>query len=83
MYVSSKEDILFLVAQDLMNDISVKLSETILDPDSPVRSLEIGFCQLLPDRQPPSPAGAALVSRGRLPACRPALERAGDRIRSS
>jgi AcrR family transcriptional regulator len=43
MYVSSKEDILFLVAQDLMNDISVKLSETILDPDSPVRSLEIGF----------------------------------------
>jgi AcrR family transcriptional regulator len=43
MYVSSKEDILFLVAQDLMNDISVKLSETILDPESPVRSLEIGF----------------------------------------
>ncbi|MBX9587755.1 MAG: TetR/AcrR family transcriptional regulator [Hyphomonadaceae bacterium] len=43
MYVSSKEDILFLVAQDLMNDISVKLSETILDPGSPVRSLEIGF----------------------------------------
>jgi len=43
MYVSSKEDILFLVAQDLMNDISLKLSETILDPDSPVRSLEIGF----------------------------------------
>jgi AcrR family transcriptional regulator len=43
MYVSSKEDILFLVAQDLMNDISLKLSETILDPESPVRSLEIGF----------------------------------------
>lgn len=43
MYVSSKEDILFLVAQDLMNDISLKLSETILDPESPVRSLEIAF----------------------------------------
>ncbi len=43
MYVSSKEDILFLVAQDLMNDISLKLSETILDSESPVRSLEIAF----------------------------------------
>jgi AcrR family transcriptional regulator len=43
MYVSSKEDILFLVAQDLMNDIALKLSETMLDPESPVRSLEIGF----------------------------------------
>jgi AcrR family transcriptional regulator len=49
MYVSSKEDILYLVAQDLMNDIALKLSDTILDPDSPERSLEIGFasyCQI-------------------------------------
>jgi len=49
MYVSSKEDILYLVAQDLMNNISLKLSDTILDPDSPERSLEIGFanyCQI-------------------------------------
>jgi AcrR family transcriptional regulator len=49
MYVSSKEDILYLVAQDLMNNIAQKLSETKLDPDSPVRSLEIGFasyCQI-------------------------------------
>ncbi len=43
MYVSSKEDILYLVAQDLMSDISAKLSETILDPDSPTHSLEVGF----------------------------------------
>src|SRR3954467_8203139 len=43
MYVSSKEDILYLVAQDLMNTISRELSETVLDPDSPKRSLEIGF----------------------------------------
>lgn len=49
MYVSSKEDILYLVAQDLMNNIALKLSDTILDPDSPERSLEIGFanyCQI-------------------------------------
>jgi TetR/AcrR family transcriptional regulator, cholesterol catabolism regulator len=49
MYVSSKEDILYLVAQDLMNNIAMKLSDTILDPDSPERSLEIGFasyCQI-------------------------------------
>jgi AcrR family transcriptional regulator len=43
MYVSSKEDILYLVAQDLMNTISRELGETVLDPDSPKRSLEIGF----------------------------------------
>lgn len=50
MYVSSKEDILYLVAQDLMNNIAQKLSETVLDPDSPERSLEIGFsnyCQIV------------------------------------
>ena len=49
MYVSSKEDILYLVAQDLMNNIALKLSDTILDPTSPERSLEIGFasyCQI-------------------------------------
>ncbi len=49
MYVSSKEDILYLVAQDLMNNIAQKLSEAVLDPDSPERSLEIGFakyCQI-------------------------------------
>jgi AcrR family transcriptional regulator len=49
MYVSSKEDILYLVAQDLMNNIALKLSDTVLDPDSPERSLEIGFasyCQI-------------------------------------
>ena len=43
MYVSSKEDILYLVAQDLMNTISRELGETVLVPDSPKRSLEIGF----------------------------------------
>jgi AcrR family transcriptional regulator len=43
MYVSSKEDILYLVAQDLMNTIASELSETVLVPDSPKRSLEIGF----------------------------------------
>ena len=50
MYVSSKEDILFLVAQDLMNNIAEKLAETKLDPTSHERSLEIGFasyCQIV------------------------------------
>jgi AcrR family transcriptional regulator len=50
MYVSSKEDILYLVAQDLMNNIAEKLSATVLDPDSPERSLEAGFasyCQIV------------------------------------
>jgi AcrR family transcriptional regulator len=50
MYVSSKEDILYLVAQDLMNNIAQKLSQTVLDPESPERSLEIGFasyCQIV------------------------------------
>jgi len=50
MYVSSKEDILYLVAQDLMNNIAQKLSEAVLDPNSPERSLEIGFasyCQIV------------------------------------
>lgn len=43
MYVSSKEDILYLVAQDLMSTIAAELTETRLDPASPERSLEIGF----------------------------------------
>jgi AcrR family transcriptional regulator len=43
MYVSSKEDILYLVAQDLMNNIASELGQTILVPDSPRRSLETGF----------------------------------------
>ena len=50
MYVSSKEDILYLVAQDLMSNIAQRLSETVLDPESPERSLEIGFasyCQIV------------------------------------
>jgi AcrR family transcriptional regulator len=50
MYVSSKEDILYLVAQDLMNNIARRLSETELDPESPERSLEIGlasYCQIV------------------------------------
>jgi AcrR family transcriptional regulator len=50
MYVSSKEDILYLVAQDLMNNIKQRLEETVLDPESPERSLEIGFasyCQIV------------------------------------
>ncbi|MBV6486504.1 MAG: TetR/AcrR family transcriptional regulator [Pseudorhodoplanes sp.] len=49
MYVSSKDDILYLVAQDLMNNIAQRLAETKLDPGSPQRSLEIGFasyCQI-------------------------------------
>lgn len=50
MYVSSKEDILYLVAQDLMNNIARKLSDTVLDSKSSKRSLEIGFasyCQIV------------------------------------
>src|SRR4029078_11879211 len=50
MYVSSKEDILYLVAQDLMNNIAQRLSETVLDPESPARSLGIEFasyCQIV------------------------------------
>jgi AcrR family transcriptional regulator len=43
MYVSSKEDILFLVAQELMSTIATELSETKLDPKSARRSLEMGF----------------------------------------
>jgi TetR/AcrR family transcriptional regulator, cholesterol catabolism regulator len=49
MYVSSKDDILYLVAQDLMSNIAKRLAETKLDPDSPQRSLKIGFssyCQI-------------------------------------
>jgi AcrR family transcriptional regulator len=49
MYVSSKDDILYLVAQDLMRNIAERLANTKLDPDSPERSLEIGFasyCQI-------------------------------------
>ena len=50
MYVSSKEDILYLVAQDLMNNIARKLSDTKLNSSSSKRSLEIGFasyCQIV------------------------------------
>jgi len=43
MYVSSKEDILYLVAQDLMNNIARELGETVLVPDSAKKSLEAGF----------------------------------------
>lgn len=43
MYVSSKEDILYLVAQELMNNIARELTETALVPDSPERSLARGF----------------------------------------
>lgn len=43
MYVSSKEDILYLVAQDLMNTISRELEATKLSKTSPRKSLEMGF----------------------------------------
>jgi AcrR family transcriptional regulator len=43
MYVSSKEDILYLVAQDLMNNIARELGETVLDAGSARESLERGF----------------------------------------
>ena len=43
MYVSSKEDILYLVAQDLMNNIASELTSTAPVPGSPKRSLEVGF----------------------------------------
>jgi AcrR family transcriptional regulator len=43
MYVSSKEDILYLVAQDLMNNIASELIATTPVADSPRRSLENGF----------------------------------------
>lgn len=42
MYVSSKEDILYLVAQDLMDTIARELGETVL-ADTADRSLEMGF----------------------------------------
>ncbi len=43
MYVSSKEDILYLVAQDLMNNIARELGETALVSGSARESLEHGF----------------------------------------
>jgi AcrR family transcriptional regulator len=43
MYVSSKEDILYLVAQDLMNNIARELGETPLIKGSARESLEHGF----------------------------------------
>lgn len=43
MYVSSKEDILYLVALDLMNSIARELSETVLVPGSARESLAYGF----------------------------------------
>ena len=43
MYVSSKEDILYLVALDLMNSIARELGETKLDPTSARKSLADGF----------------------------------------
>jgi TetR/AcrR family transcriptional regulator, cholesterol catabolism regulator len=43
MYVSSKEDILYLVALDLMNNIARELAETVLVPGSARASLEHGF----------------------------------------
>jgi AcrR family transcriptional regulator len=43
MYVSSKEDILYLVAQDLMNNIARELDETALASGSARESLEHGF----------------------------------------
>ncbi len=43
MYVSSKEDILYLVAQDLMNNIARELGATRLETGSAKRSLEQGF----------------------------------------
>lgn len=49
MYVSSKDDILYLVAQDLMTNIAERLADTKLDAASPPRSLQIGFtsyCQI-------------------------------------
>jgi AcrR family transcriptional regulator len=43
MYVSSKEDILYLVALDLMNNIARELGETVLVPGSARESLAHGF----------------------------------------
>lgn len=43
MYVSSKEDILYMVAQDLMNNIARELGETVLVPGSARQSLAHGF----------------------------------------
>lgn len=43
MYVSSKEDILYLVALDLMNSIARELGETVLIPGSARESLAHGF----------------------------------------
>jgi AcrR family transcriptional regulator len=43
MYVSSKEDILYLVAQDLMSNIARELGETNLSQASARESLEHGF----------------------------------------
>ena len=43
MYVSSKEDILYLVAQDLMNNIARELGETALTQGSARRRSSTGF----------------------------------------
>ncbi len=43
MYVSSKEDILYLVALDLMNNIARELGETVLVTGSARAALEHGF----------------------------------------
>jgi len=43
MYVSSKDDILHLVAQDVMDTIVRQLGRIALDPESPERSLAMGF----------------------------------------
>ncbi len=43
MYVSSKEDILYLVALDLMNNIARELGETVLRPGAASESLARGF----------------------------------------
>jgi len=56
MYVTSKDDILYLVAQDLMKHIAQRLAEIELDPVSPERSLEIGFtsyCRIADDFRRP------------------------------
>src|SRR5580704_15552400 len=46
MYVSSKEDILYLVALDLMNSIARELGETKLDANSARQSLADGCAGL-------------------------------------
>ena len=68
MYVSSKEDILYLVAQDLMNNIARELGETTLIQGSARKSLADGFSSYCRICRPAAPPYSPALSRGRVSA---------------